>query len=134
MKNRSTAVNSRIRNTAFAALLFTVLGYLLLEAGLFWWGARAGAHVISTIIGAALFGLAWRAAASRLPAGTADGLGTIESKKSRFITLPTCFLFFTDGHRLWRCRCTRRLLGDTDRTVFCLHLFMSMVAHSSLPD
>jgi hypothetical protein len=47
MKSKKAAVNSRIRNTAFAALLFAALGYLLLEAALFRWGARAGAHVIT---------------------------------------------------------------------------------------
>jgi hypothetical protein len=94
MKSKKTAVNSRIRNTAFAALLFTVLGYLLFEAALFRWGARAGAHVISTIIGAVLFGLIRRTTTLDLPVGTTDGSGTTKLEKSRFITPTNTASFF----------------------------------------
>lgn len=71
MESENTAVNSRARNTAFAALLFTLLGYVLLEAGIFRQGARPGAHVISTVVAGILIWLTRRIGAFDRLAGTA---------------------------------------------------------------
>jgi hypothetical protein len=94
MQNRNPGVNSRIRSTAFAALLFTLLGYLLLEAGLFRHDAGLSAHIISSIIGATLFGLTWRDAAAHQPAVPTDVSGSIDPKNSRLATPANTASFF----------------------------------------
>ena len=86
MKSENTAFNSRGRSTAFAALLFTLLGYLLLEVGIFRQGARPGAHVISTVVGLTLFWLTQRVGAFGRLAGTAVRPGTAKLTSAALVT------------------------------------------------
>jgi hypothetical protein len=86
MDSENTAVNSRAGNTAFAALLFTLLGYLLLEVGIFRQGARPGAHVISTVVGLTLFWLTRRVGAFDRLTGTAVRPGTAKLKSAALVT------------------------------------------------